>query len=251
MKKFDYHWLSKILFVPGKKHELQKALTHKSFYSESDKNNSRYIFLGMYAFKGYVAKLFYTYVPGDGTQLQHLLGNVFKPQQLKKIYQRYYLSGMCRYDESFDGAKNFHLFVYGLLGFILMYMPEEKLNRFIILNFLYGNENYLPALPAGKDFLAQCNYFCRQLYGCNVQITFDKHTDNRYWVRVYARDELLAQHISISYRYARKKALKLALINLSRQAGTGYFVSEEYKKRESNRMINHKNCKADNVFSKK
>lgn len=47
--------------------------------------NSRYVFLGMYGFRGYLAGLINTYVSGNGKQLQHYLGNVFSNDRLAAI----------------------------------------------------------------------------------------------------------------------------------------------------------------------
>jgi hypothetical protein len=55
-------------------HAFKKCLVHISWY-EAQKNstnagNSRYVFLGMYGFKGRLAELTAQYVGGNGKQLQ-------------------------------------------------------------------------------------------------------------------------------------------------------------------------------------
>ena len=60
--------------------QLRSVLTHSSFYEKEGKGNSRYIFAGMFVFKGQVAEVLYRYFTGDGTRLQHILGNLFRQE---------------------------------------------------------------------------------------------------------------------------------------------------------------------------
>jgi hypothetical protein len=53
--------------------DLIPVLTHNSF---SEKNNSRYVFLGQFAFKGVVATWVFENIAGPGRELQHYLGNL-------------------------------------------------------------------------------------------------------------------------------------------------------------------------------
>jgi dsRNA-specific ribonuclease len=109
--------------------ELKRALTHKSFYkNENGKHNSRYVFCGMYAFKGLVAEIPYTWFPLEGTQLQHTLGNLFKPEILDWIFVYYDLDKLIRYGLEFDANKQRHIFVFGLLGYLYVHAPEEVKN---------------------------------------------------------------------------------------------------------------------------
>ena len=59
--------LAKRLKADNHSNELNKALTHSSFpdIAEED-NNSRFVFTGQFAFRGYVADILYTYTPGSG-----------------------------------------------------------------------------------------------------------------------------------------------------------------------------------------
>jgi hypothetical protein len=89
-KSFTIRWLDERLGVKDLHAEQKKALTHKSFCKEGDeqKSNCRYIFLGMYGFKGKVAELVFNFVTGSGKPLQHYLGNIFKDDILLKIFDR-------------------------------------------------------------------------------------------------------------------------------------------------------------------
>ena len=71
--------------IAFEKNHLLQALTHNSF---SDKNNSRYVFLGQFAFKGKVAEWIFDNVAGTGTQLQHFLGNIFSQKFLETYFDK-------------------------------------------------------------------------------------------------------------------------------------------------------------------
>ena len=95
--------------------ELQKALTHSSFYENLEEPNasvgSRYIFLGQYGFKGKVATYLFTWVSGRGTQLQHFLGNLFKNSILDHFFDEYALCDIARAGENFEIQKT-NIFLY-------------------------------------------------------------------------------------------------------------------------------------------
>ena len=61
---------------------LREVLTHCSFYEEEGKGNSRYVFAGMFAFRGMVGEVLFRYAAGDGKHLQHVLGNMFRQERL-------------------------------------------------------------------------------------------------------------------------------------------------------------------------
>lgn len=70
---------------------LRKVLTHDSFYEKEGMGNGRLVFAGMYAFRGQVAEILYRYVPGTGTRLQHILGNLFRQERLSRMYDEWRL----------------------------------------------------------------------------------------------------------------------------------------------------------------
>jgi dsRNA-specific ribonuclease len=165
-------WLAAQLGCADKHNELKKALTHKSFFKneDSEQSNSRYVFAGMFGFKGKVAETLFNYMPGSGTQLQHYLGNIFKEDTLLKIYKTYHLDVLCRYGTTFDIEKQKHILVYGFLGFICQWLSPEKLNQFIVLNFLAETSHLMPTQFKNQDLQNQCNYFCRLTYQENVSV---------------------------------------------------------------------------------
>ncbi|GHT64268.1 hypothetical protein AGMMS50239_21660 [Bacteroidia bacterium] len=226
----DYTLLLLKLKIKTSTSELKKALTHKSFYKdERGQHNSRYVFAGMYAFKGLVAEILYHYFPLDGTQLQHALGNLFKPEILDRIFVYYDLDKLIRHGIEFDAAKHRHIFVYGFLGYLFANAPEEIKKDFIQQHFLLPNSHLFTFDEKKQDLEAQCNVLARMLYHKNVQVRMQQTTDKLWQTIVSLNETCLANETSISYRYSRKKTLKKALIVLSQQAQQADHLSENYE----------------------
>ena len=81
---------------------LREVLTHSSFYEEEGKGDSRYVFAGMFVFKGMVADVLFRYYTGEGTRLQHVLGNLFRQERLEQLFDEWQLGQFARAGESFD-----------------------------------------------------------------------------------------------------------------------------------------------------
>jgi hypothetical protein len=210
--------------------ELKKALTHKSFCkNEKGNHNSRYVFCGMYAFKGLVAQILYDWFPHEGTQLQHILGNLFKPEILERIFAYYDLNKLVRHGIELDVEKHRSVFVYGFLGFLFTHTPEEVKKDFIFTHFLLPNEHLFPSEQKSKDLEAQCHQLAKKLYEKPVNITVARVPENKHWQTTIAvNDTVLAREDSVSYQYAHKKALKKALIILAGKNQENALQSEDY-----------------------
>lgn len=213
----DYKSFAQKLDCAEHSNELKKALTHKSFYNDKDNDgNSRYVFLGMFGFKGKVAEILFRYQPAGGTQLQHYQGNLFKEVGVR-IFDKYGLAGYIRSGTDFDVQTHKHIFAYGFLGFILRWFEPEKLNRFILYNFLYNSEHLLPQEIKNNDIQAQCNFLAQIFYNAPLLISTQKNTDDIFTTNINAGEHSVAMAESKSYRYSRKKALKQALTYMAGQ----------------------------------
>lgn len=251
--------LASVLGVPGLRSELSKALTHSSFYTDEndDRSNSRFIFEGMYSFKGEVAGIASHLIPGTGRQLQNFLGNIFSGHRLNRIFDRYMLASLCRYGKGFDLEKNKHVMVLGLLGFIIEYSPEKKLHRFILKNFFEGNSHLFPGYTRNRDLLAQLTYFCRICHNCNPVIKTELK-DEKYTTLVYVRESEISRSESLGYRYSRKRAMKTAIIALSAPLGEEFLKDDAFLEREAMRekaekekLLKQKLAKAEMYQEKK
>jgi hypothetical protein len=198
--------------------ELKRALTHKSFYKNEKSGNagSRYIFLGQFAFRGLVADVLYKYTAMEGTQLQHLLGNMFKNEHLEKIGLRYDLFRLFRCGENFTADKHKHLAVFALLGFIAAHADENAKNFFIRKNFILANEHLFNQTRKRNDLLAQCNVLANMAFGKTVAVAMQKNGE-LWTTTVSVKETILSEKSSVSYQYSKKKSLKFALIALSEE----------------------------------
>jgi hypothetical protein len=230
----DFTLLCRKLKIETPASELKKALTHKSFYkNEKGNHNSRYVFCGMFAFKGLVAEILYDWIPLDGTQLQHALGNLFKPEILERIFVYYDLDKRIRHGIEFEADKHRHIFVYGFLGFLFVHAPEDEKRAFVNRHFLLPNNHLFQFETKNQDLEGQCNVLSRQLFGKKITITRTRSGENKWWqVTVATGETILAQDESVSYHYSRKKTLKKALLALAEKAQDIDRLSDDYEQRQ-------------------
>ena len=193
--------------------ELKKAMTHLSFYKKGNESqgNSRYVFAGMFVFKGEVAQVLLQYVSGTGMQLQHALGKMFKTEHMESLFAYFDLEQYIRHGADFDAAGHRHIFVYGLLGWLCEHASEEVRNEFITRHFILPHSNELIPPAENRDMEAQCNVLSRTVYGCKVKLTVQQSEEGFQATVTAGSDRILAVENSVSYRYSRRKALKKAL----------------------------------------
>lgn len=221
--------------------DFRKCFTHISVYEGKNdfKNpgNSRYVFLGMYAFRGYLAELINTYVSGNGKQLQHYLGNVFSNDRLAAIFDELELQHCLSIHEKLDSNKLKHVFTYALLGFIQQNATEEFKQDFAFRYFLKGTENSLPkshrinevqALKAKtKEVLSERISFI------NTHEIVDQKTLYKTQV-LLTSGGVIGEHESVSKTYAKKKAVKNAFrYVLEKEAATPEYQRFAEKKQIS------------------
>lgn len=210
-----YKTLSETLILRNEHHKLKKILTHSSFYNKENHKEdtaSKYIFLGMYAFKGKVAEILCKYVPLNGKQLQHYLGNIFKQSQLEKIYKHYHLERGVRYGKNINIEEKHHLFVYAILGFIYSYADEKQLQKIIYNNFIKETAFLMPDKSImQKDIWAQCIYICRMYYNQKPEISIEKNENGIFYCCVSIGQEIIGTKESKNKQYAKKTAAKIAL----------------------------------------
>lgn len=230
MKQTLLHRLHHELGAVGTPQELQRALTHASFYddpeSEEARTGSRYVFAGQFAFRGAVAAHLFEWTGGTGQQLQQFLGNLFKNKHLETLYEDYGLESVVRCGKSFPLKKHRHIFAYAMLGFVHAHTEADELRRFINKRIVTPNEHLLPA-AVRNDLLAQLRLKCWQLWKETPNLRTVKLEDGKYCVTISTDHTILAIARSKSEKYARKKALKIAIRTI---------LDEEYKRDEQLRQ---------------
>jgi hypothetical protein len=202
------------LGISSTSNKLAQAFTHQSYHTT--KNNSKWVFIGRYAFKGEVAKYIYKNIGGTGKELQQLLGNITGQKYAEKLFDSWAIANYCKIADGLQLHQQKHIMVYGLLGLMMEQATTKKLQDFIYTNFIEPNEHLLPKTYIVKNEWEQLKLLCRQIHNTTCTIT---HTLvgklNSITVTLPNNTKVEAQ--SISYKYARKKAIKKALQALVQQ----------------------------------
>lgn len=189
------------------KHHLQQVLTHNSF---SEKNNSRYVFLGQFAFKGKVAEWIFKNTAGNGMQLQHFLGNIFKQSFLDTFFDKY-IRTIQRIANKDDVAKQKHIFSYAFFGFVYENATEKQLQDFIFQLIILPNNHLLPQNYKLKNHWDQLIFLCKQHFDTKPKLVITEAEEKIQHISVLLNTEVIGFHQSISFKYAKKQAIAKAL----------------------------------------
>jgi hypothetical protein len=190
---------------------LKKAITHQMHNAEN--NNSKYVFAGAYAFRGEVAKYVFENIGGTGTQLQHYFGNISGKAHLEKLFTAWQLQRHCYAPEKVLLAQK-HIMVEGLCGYFYEKLSEEVLEKFIYKFFIQPNDNYLPNVHKQHNHWLLVKAICVNL-GDKPTKKYTALADGHHHFAIMLNNELIASHQSISFEYAKKKAIKNALKHLA------------------------------------
>ena len=192
--------------------QLREVLTHSSFYEKEGKGNSRYIFAGMYVFKGQVAEVLFKYFTGDGTRLQHVLGQLFRQERLERMFDAWKLKQFVRAGEGFDIGSHRHIFVHAILGYVSA-LDEDLRNWFISKYILSDDVKYLfTHRKRNLSVLAQADEIVRQTDGRRLTLVMSLTEEGLHRASAVLSDgTLLCEAVSKSWRYARQKAARMAL----------------------------------------
>ncbi|ATA72364.1 MULTISPECIES: hypothetical protein [Capnocytophaga] len=193
--------------------ELNCVLTHSSFSPVN--NHSRYVFLGQFAFRGEVARWAYEHVGGTGTQLQHYLGNMFRQSFLESFFDKYHFSST-RINPEINIASQKHIFVYAFLGLVYANATPEQLEMFIFKLFVTPNEHLLPQNHKSLTHWEQLVVICKQHFDQKPKLIIESH-QGQPLLRVTLGNTPIGSHTSVSFKYAKKKAIALALKYVSSQ----------------------------------
>jgi hypothetical protein len=192
--------------------QLREVLSHSSFYEKEGKGNSRYVFAGMFVFKGMVAQVLFRYFSGEGTRLQHVLGNLFRNERLERLFDEWKLSQFVRAGNNFDIATHKHIFVYAIFGYVTT-LDEDIRNWFIAKYVLNEESNHLFLhKQRNANLLGQADAIVRNADGRRLALEMEQTADGRHRAKAVLSDgTVLCEAESKSWRYARTKASKMAL----------------------------------------
>jgi dsRNA-specific ribonuclease len=235
------------------KNSLKQALTHYSFYEDKDdsKANGRLIFKGMFVFKGQLADILVKYFSGNATQLQHILGNLFRNDYLNRLFDQWTLKKWVRASEKFDIKSHKHIFVYAIFGCIAN-VDNDKRRKFIF-KYIINNENLhiFKHVTKNKDIVHQAKELAKITIGEKLKTKMLLTEDSLHKAVVLFNDgTIIAEATSKSYRYARKKAMKTTLEILSNINFDKYVNESNYLERVQKRIEEEKEKKHQELQQK-
>ena len=210
--------------------KLREVLTHSSFYEKEGRGNSRWVFAGMFVFKGQVAAVLHQYFSGDGTRLQHILGNLFRTERLQRMYNEWRLCQFVRAGDGFDIESHKHIFVYAILGYVSS--QEENLRNWFIGKYILSDDvrHLLTHRKRNRDLMAQADEIVRQMDGRRLSLEMSRTEEGLHVASAVLSDgTVLCQASSKSWRYARTKAAKMALNLLAAPGRKALLSNPEYQ----------------------
>lgn len=215
---------------------LREILTHSSFYEQEGKGNSRYVFAGMYVFKGMVGEVLYRYAMGDGKRLQHVLGNLFRNERLEQQFDDWQLRQFVRAGEQFDIQSHKHIFVYAIYGYVTTL--DEDTRQWFISKYIIGEATHLLGHRRhNRNLMAQADDIVRQTDGRRLALEMEVTEEGLHRAKAMLSDgTLLCEATSKSWHYARKKASKLALDILALPARKYILSNPDYHARVTARL---------------
>lgn len=160
-----------------------------------------------------MADILYEFTPGSGTELQHLLGNMFKNEHLNTMYDKLKLEALIRYGIEFDPKKHKHIFVFGLLGFIQQFSPIDVKRQFVSRNFILPNKHLFYHQLDNNNYQAQCNLLSNILFQEPVFIDIVRTENDMWQTTVSVKKSIIARETSVSHRYSKQKNLNKAINN--------------------------------------
>ena len=215
---------------------LREVLTHSSFYEEEDKGDSRYVFAGMFVFKGMVGEVLFRYAAGNGKRLQHVLGNLFQQERLERQFDEWHLQQFVRAGEHFDIQKHKHIFVYAIYGYVTTL--DEEIRQWFISKYIIGEASHLlNHKKRNRNLMAQADDIVRRIDGRRLTLEMELTEDGLHRAKAVLSDgTLLCEAVSKSWRYARRKAAKQALDILAMPSRKYILSNPDYQARVLARM---------------
>ena len=227
---------------------LREVLTHSSFYEKEGKGNSRYVFAGMFVFKGQVADVLNKYFTGDGTRLQHILGNLFQKERLERMFDEWKLRQFVRAGEHFDIDSHKHIFVYAIFGYVSGL--DEGLRNWFISKYILSDDvkHLFTHRKRNRDILSQADEIIRQADGRRLTLEMSLTEEGLHRASAVLSDgTVLCEATSKSWRYARTKASKMALNLLATPGRKALLSNPEYQARVKAKLDEEKAQRAQAI----
>lgn len=192
------------------KTEFKRAMTHNS--SPNKHNGSRYVFLAQFGFRGLLAEWMHTHIGGTGTELQHFLGNVFSQKRLEELYDTWRLHRFIIFGEKCDPNKQKHIFALSFIGCVMQHSPPNVTEEFMMDFFILPNNHLMPKTHIVRDDWQKLLFLCKQHGYKKPETTYELTDEKKHRFSVALWNGTVVSCESVSYRYAKKKTIKKALL---------------------------------------
>ena len=223
----------KYLTTKKDRNTFKQAMTHESYNADTSKSNSRYIFLGMFAFRGKVAEVLYKWIPLKGQSLQHILGNHFSESRVTSYFSRLKIEPYVRFGGNFRLETHIHLFVYAYWGWLYDNLSDKLLTNYITQEFL--DEKIIDENSKFRTNPWQQLVFLAQMKLDEKVKVHDSMASDLHVVHISAGSLELSSHQSKSKHYARKKAIMKAIkyiSDINNEAVSRFLADKESKELE-------------------
>lgn len=224
--------------------DFKKVFNHISVYEAKKQmnqaGNSKYVFLGMYAFKGVLAKLIFKYIGGNGKQLQHYLGNLFTNDRLAQICDELALGDYAKMHKPELIESHKHIFTLAYLGFLAEHATTDYQIETANALFLQANNQSMPK-TTGINLVQLLKAKADQICGQKIKIRYEQTSVEDKVLHItqvcLTSGDVIGRHESVSKLYSKKKALKLAMLHLlDMEAKTPAFQEMAKKQEEAERL---------------
>lgn len=109
-----------------------------------------------------------------------------------------------------------HIFVYTFFGLVYLNASPEQLEAFIFKYIITPNEHLLPQNHKSRNHWEQLIFVCKQHFDQKPKLIIEQQ-DGLQHLRITLGNATIGEHTSISFKYAKKKAINLALKYVSSQ----------------------------------
>lgn len=210
------------------KSQFKQAMTHNS--STNKHNGSRFVFVAQYGFRGLLSQWMYDNIGGTGTELQHFLGNVFSQKYLEKLYDDWRLHRFIIFGEKCDVNKQKHIFALSFIGCVMQNSPSNIVDEFMMDFFITPNDHLMPKTHIVRDDWQKLIFLCKQNGYKKPKTEYQTTENNKHRFTIYISDGGIVSCESKSYRYAKKKSTKKALLYVVGKHENEVLKSPSYNK---------------------
>jgi hypothetical protein len=108
-----------------------------------------------------------------------------------------------------------HIFVYAVLGYIVENASEEQLQEFVFNQFIASADHLLPSVYKHKNERDKLVFLCKQEFNQKPKLIATISDEKINKIEVFLNDVVIGLASSISFKYAKKKAITASLKHIT------------------------------------